>query len=145
MSQSDFFENITLDLVLGPTVRGQNAAYTVPATVYLALATAAPTDATTGTTIVEPTSGQYTGYARLAIANTAVNFPAAAASSKTHSGILTLPTSTGGTGATVQWFALLDAATLGNVICWGTLGSAKTINAGVTPQFSAGALVFSMN
>lgn len=145
MSLSDFFENVNLDLVLGPTVRGQSATYTVPVTVYLAVATAAPTDATTGTTIVEPTSGQYVGYARLAIANTASNFPVASASNKTHANALTLPTSTGGTGATIQWFALLDALTLGNMICWGTMGAAKVVTSGITPQFAPGALVFSQN
>lgn len=144
-SLSDFFELVSLDLILGPTTRGANASYTVPATVYVALATAAPTDATTGTTLVEPTSAEYTGYARVAITNNATNFPAASAGSKTHASAITFPASTAGTGATVTHFALLDALTLGNVICWGALGASKLINSGITPQFSAGALTFTQD
>lgn len=61
-SFSDYLEKKLLDHVLG------GVAYTPPATVYVGLATEAITDATTGTTVAEPTGG---AYARVAVTNNA--------------------------------------------------------------------------
>ena len=58
-SFSDYWENKVLDATFGdPDV-------TITAPTYLALCTTVPTDASTGSTIVEAT---YTGYARKAVA-----------------------------------------------------------------------------
>lgn len=69
-----------------------------PATIYAALATAKP-DPTGNTgkgTMVEPTTAQYSGYARVAITNDVTHWAAAAAGAKTNALTFTFPASTGG-------------------------------------------------
>ena len=58
-SYSDYLENKVLDHVTGKN------SFTMPASVYLALVTAAPTDSSTGATLTE---ASYTGYARKQVA-----------------------------------------------------------------------------
>jgi hypothetical protein len=112
-SKSDFLENKVLDHCLG------DGSYTSPATVALALCTEAPTDAKTGATIVE---AGYTGYARKAVAASALS--AAASGSKTTSEALTFAECTASSSTIVGW-ALCDSSTKGegNVLYWGTATS----------------------
>lgn len=127
MSKSDYLENELLDHVLGA------AAYSAPATVNVALYTAAPTDAGGGT---EVSGGSY---ARVAITNNATNWPAAASGSKSNGTTITFPTATADWG-TVVAFGLWDAASGGNLLYWGTLSASKVINSGNTASFAVGAL-----
>jgi len=130
-SASDFLELELLDHVLG------NAAYTAPATTYIALATAAITDADTGSTITEPIGN---GYARVAFTNNATNWPVAAAGAKANGVAITFATASGGNWGTVTHFAILDALTLGNMLLWGDLTVSKVINDGDTAEFAIGDL-----
>lgn len=131
-SFSDYLENKVLDHVFG------DGAYTSP-TAYVALCTAVPTDASTGTTIVEAT---YTGYARLII--NAADMSAAASGSKTNSAALTFAACTAG-ASTIIGFAVCDALTVGNVLAWGTITS-KVIDTSNTPAtIQAGALVCTLD
>lgn len=110
-SFSDYWENAVLDATFGdPDV-------TITAPTYLALCTTVPTDTSTGTTIVE---ANYTGYARKSIA--AADMSAAASGSKTNSGAITFAACSAGSSTITGW-ALCDAATVGNVLCWGTATS----------------------
>jgi hypothetical protein len=127
---SDYLENALLNHILG------GSDYTRPATVYIALLTAAPTDASTGTTITE---ANYTGYARKAVTNNATNFPAATGGTKSNGTAITFVQCTGGT-STITHFAIVDAASAGNVIGWGALSSSLSISNGITPEFAIGAL-----
>lgn len=122
-SFSDFLENELLDHVFGA------AAYTAPATVYVALYTVAPTDAGGGT---EVTGG---AYARVAVTNNATNFPAASGGAKSNGTVITFPTATANWG-TVVAFAILDAAAGGNFLCWADLAVNKTVNNGDTAEFA---------
>ncbi len=130
---SDFLENELLDHVFG------NAAYTAPATLYVSLFTAAPTDAGGGT---EVTGGSY---ARVAKTNNATNWPAASGGTKSNGTVITFPTPTANWG-TATHFGVHDAATAGNLLGWAPLTTARTINNGDgAPNFAVGDLDVSMD
>lgn len=109
-SFSDYLENKLLDHVFN------DSAYTAPSP-YLALCTAVPTDASTGSTITE---ASYTGYARLAIAGS--DMSAASSGSKTNSATLTFAACTASSSTIIGW-AICDASTVGNMLVWGTATS----------------------
>jgi len=127
--KSDYLENKILDFLLG------GVSYTPPATVYIALFTAAPTDAGGGTEV----SGG--GYARVAVANNTTNFPTASNGTKSNGTTITFPTATADWG-TVVAVGIFDAATGGNLLFWANLTTSKTIQNGDTAQFAAGSLTF---
>ena len=122
-SLSNFLELELLDHVLG------NAAYTAPATVYIALYTVAPTDTGGGT---EVTGG---AYARKDVANNATNWPAAAAGAKSNGVAITFVTATANWG-TVVAFGIFDALAAGNLLYWADLTVNKVINNGDTGEFA---------
>lgn len=122
-SKSDYLENEILDHVLG------GGDYTRPGTVYIALYTAAPTDAGGGT---EVTGGSY---ARVAVTNNATNWPAASSGSKQNGTAFTFPQATANWG-TVVAFGILDAASGGNLLYWGDLTASKTVENGDTAEFA---------
>jgi hypothetical protein len=130
-SKSDYLEAALLNLVLGGT------AWSAPATTYIALSTAAYSDAATGGAMTEvSTTG--TGYARVALTNNATNWPSATGTSpttKNNGTVITFPTATGSWG-TVTSFYIVDAASAGNVLYGGDLGTAKTIASGDTASFA---------
>lgn len=125
-SKTDYLENKVIDHVTGKT------AYTKP-TAYVALFTAAPSDAGGGTEV----SGS--NYSRVTTAG--ADWNAAASGSTSNANALTFPTPSGSWG-TVTHFALFDAATTGNMLIWGSLTTSKTIGTGDTASFAAGALVY---
>jgi len=127
--KSDYLENKILDFLLG------GISYTPPATVYIALFTAAPTDAGGGTEV----SGG--GYARVAVANNTTNFPPASNGTKSNGTTITFPTATADWG-TVVAVGIFDAATGGNLLFWANLTTSKTIQNGDTAQFAVGSLTF---
>ena len=127
MSKSDYLENALLDHVLG------GGDYTRPATVYIALYTAAPTDAGGGK---EVAGGSY---ARKAVTNNATNWPAAAGGSKSNGTAIAFPTATADWG-TVVAFGLFDASSGGNLLYWGALSASQSIPNGATASFAVGTL-----
>lgn len=119
--KSDYLENRVLDHFLGAT------ASTAPATVYVALYTTALNDASTGTTPspgVEVTGGSY---ARVAVTNNATNWPAASGGAKANGTAITFPAPSADWG-TIVGFAILDAATNGNILYFGAITPNKTVN-----------------
>lgn len=126
--KSDYLENRVLDHFLG------GVASTAPATVYIALFTAAPTDAGGGT---EVSGGSY---ARVAVTNNATNWPAASAGAKANGTAITFPAPTANWGVVVA-FGIFDAATAGNLYYWGAITPNKTVNNGdPAPSFAVGDL-----
>jgi hypothetical protein len=111
----------------------RNQSFTPPVTLYFALFTAAPTDAGGGT---EVTGGSY---ARVAKTAASAGFSAASAGSATNSADIDFGTASANWG-TVTHFAVFDAATSGNQLGWGALGTSKTINSGDGGKFLAGAM-----
>lgn len=129
-SFSNTLENAILDHVFG------GGDYIRPATLYIALLTAVPDDTSTGSTITE---ANYTGYARKSVTNNAINFPAASVGAKSNGVDVVFAECTAGT-STITHFAIVDAATLGNVVSWGALSISKVISVGDTPKFATGDL-----
>lgn len=129
-SFSDYLENKLLDHVFG------GGDYTRPTTLYMALLTSAPNDASTGSNISE---ANYTGYTRKAVTNNATNFPAASGGAKSNGTEIVFAECTGGS-STITHFAIVDADAGGNVIGWGALSTSKQITAGDTPKFAVGDL-----
>ena len=121
-SFSDFLELELLDHVFGA------AAYTAPVTLYIALFTAAPTDAGGGT---EVTGGSY---ARVAVTNNATNFPAASAGAKSNGTEIAFTAATADWG-TVVALGIFDAASAGNLLAWADLAANKVVNNGDTAKF----------
>ncbi|MGW8178496.1 MAG: phage tail fiber protein [bacterium] len=127
-SATSYFENLCLDAILG-----DNKGASMPATVYVALFTTTPDDGGGGTEV--STTG--TGYARVAVTNNSTNWPAAAGGIKSNGTTVTFPTATDSWG-NIQWVAIYDAATAGNMLLWGETSSTITPVTGNTPFFSAG-------
>lgn len=132
MGLNSYGKNTFLDGVMGSGT---------PATLHFALVTAAPNDASTGSTISEPSGGSY---ARVAVTNNTTNFPAASSGTSRNATSITFPTATGSWGTCTHVVAL-DASSGGNIIFWGTLTSSKTITSGQTASFSINALSLTMS
>ena len=127
MSQaSDYLENKLLDHLFN------KSQFTSP-TMWVALCEAAPSDTSTGTTISET---DYTGYAR--INQTAANWNTASSGTTDNSAAITFAEATGAGTNPVTHFALVDASSAGNLLCYGTLTSSLTVSVGVTPKFAIG-------
>lgn len=138
-AMSDYLENKLIDYIF----RGQS--FTAPATVYVALFTANPTDAGGGT---EVSGGSY---ARVAVTSSLANWAgtqstgSTAASSGTggttsNNSAITFPAPTADWGV-VTGFGLFDASTSGNLLFYGALTINKTVNNGdAAPSFGAAAI-----
>ena len=125
-SITDFLELELLDHTLN------NAAYTPPTTLYLALATADPTDAATGASMNEvANSGSY--------ARTAITFGAESSRRVTQDADVDFPQATGSWGTVTHW-AVVDSAThgAGNVLAHGALGESKSVVSGNSPTVASG-------
>lgn len=137
-AMSDYLENKLIDQLF----RGQAAPGT--STLYVGLLTAAPSDAGGGTEV----SGG--AYARVAVTSSLANWAGtqSAGSTTVSSGTggqtsnntsITFPTPTAG-WSTVTHFGIYDAASGGNLLFWGALTIAKTINQADTVTFPAASL-----
>lgn len=140
---TDYAENKIVDAVL----RGQ--AIGAPATGYIALYTACPTDSTAGT---EVTGGSY---ARVAVTAGLTQWAGtqAAGSTTASSGTngttsnnasISFPTPTASWGTVVCW-AYTDASTAGNIWFYSALTVNKTINIGDAVSFAVGAATFQID
>lgn len=130
-SKSDYAEKIVLDLFLGAS------AYSAPGTVYLALSTAAYSDAATGASMTE-VSGS--AYSRVAITNNSTNWPAASGTSpatKSNGTTITFTTATGSWGTVLSGY-VVDAASNGNILYGGDLTVSKVISSGDTLSIAIG-------
>lgn len=137
-SMSDYLENKIIDWFF----RGQT--YTPPATIYVALFTAAPSDAGGGTEV----SGG--GYARQAVSSSLANWAGTQAALSTTASTGTNGTTsnnnpvsfgtTSGSWGTVTHFGLFDALSGGNLLFWAALTTPQTIGSGATPSFAASSL-----
>jgi len=142
-AMSDYLENKLVDHLF----RAQTLA--APATLHIGLLTAAPSDSGGGTEV----SGS--NYARVAVTSSLANWAGtqAAASTTASSGTagqtsnnaaITFPTPSGNWG-TVSHFGIYDASTGGNLLFWGALTIAKTINQSDTLSFPASSLTITFS
>ena len=130
---SNYLENAVLDHVLG------NTTYTPAGTLYLGLflntSGNAATNLEAGTLTDEVSGGSY--------ARKAVTFAAASSGTSASSATVTFDTATANWG-TITHVAVLDALTSGNVLFWGAVTTAKTIENGDTFQVTSGNLTISL-
>ena len=119
---SNYLENALVNATL------RNTAYTSPSAVYLALYTADPTDADSGTEV----SG--TSYARQAI-----TFGAPSNGVTTNSAAIEFPQA-GGSWGTVTHVGIRDASTSGNLLFHTALDASKTIATGDVFRVASGSL-----
>lgn len=134
-SKSDYLERAILDHVLGAT------SLTKPTTVYIALSTAAYTDAATGAAMTEVGTG--VGYTRLAVTNDATNWPAATGSSpasKSNGAAFTFGAATGSWGTITSFYICDGSGTGANVLYGADLTTARSVASGDTASFAAGAI-----
>jgi hypothetical protein len=135
---SDFLENRIIDQLF----RGQAAPTTT--TLHVGLLTTAPSDAGGGT---EVSGGSY---GRVAVTSSLANWAGTQSAGSTvasngsggqtsNNAAITFPTPTAGWG-TVTHFGIYDASTGGNLLFWGALTIAKTINQADTVTFPAASL-----
>ncbi len=129
-SFGDYWENEILDHVFG------KGSYTPP-TIYVALSTAEPGD--DGSALSEPSGN---GYARQS--TSASDWNAAAGGALDNANEITFAEATGDWG-TMTHFALMDAASGGNLLAHGALSASKSIGSGDTANIAAGDLDVSLD
>lgn len=153
-AMTDFLENKLIDFLFRGQALGITgataAAGTGPATLYVGILTANPSDTGGGT---EVAGGSY---ARVAVSSSLVNWAGTQAAASTvassgntgttsNNGAITFPAPTANWGV-VTGLAVFDAATGGNMLLWGGLAANKTVNNGdAAPSFSAAALSFQID
>lgn len=140
---SDYAEDAVLNHVF------RTASFTKPGTTYVSLHNGDPTDA--NVTATELPIGT-NGYARVAVASNNTNWTAPAASGAaraiSNAANVTFGTPTGdwNTGNPITHVGIYDAATAGNLLASGALGTARTVlSTDNAPTFGPGALVFSLD
>ena len=121
MSFSNYLETEILDHVFGGN------AYTAPSTLYLSLHTANPDEDGSG---AEVSGG---GYARQSMAMTVTGNTAS------NDSAIEYPTATANYG-TVTHVGVYDASSAGNLLCYASLTSSKTIETGDVFRVPAGDL-----
>lgn len=135
---SDYLENKVLDHVL------RNTAFTQPSGLWVALFNNTSGNALTnleaGTLTDEIATAGSTAYARQT-----ASFSAAASGSATTSATITFPTATASWGS-VTHVAIVDNATrgAGNVLFYGAVTTAKTIDTGDTFQITSNNLTVTL-
>ena len=138
-SISSYLEAQILNWVKGTSIAAS------PATLYVALYTANPTDANASGTEV---SGN--AYARVAVTSATgwsaiTDNGAGNGSVISNAGVITFATPTPAGWGTITGFALYDALTVGNELFWAALAASKVINAGDTVTFQIGALTVTVD
>jgi hypothetical protein len=129
-SFSDYWENEILDHLFG------KGTYAPPA-IHVALSATDPGESGSG--LDEPDGN---GYARAS--TTAADWNAANGGVLDNVVAIVFNTATNGWG-TMTHFALLDAATGGNMLAYGMLTYAKTVDGGDTVQFAPGDLTVTLD
>ena len=129
-SFSNYLEDELLDHVFG------KGSYTPP-TIYVALSTGDPLD--DGSGLAEPSGN---GYERAQTA--AVDWNAASGGDIDNANAIAFNEATGSWG-TITHFALMDAASGGNLLVHGALSTSKSIGGGDTAEFAAGDLDASLD
>jgi hypothetical protein len=143
-AMSDYLENKIIDALL----RGQT--YTMPATVYVTLATTSGSDSSCGT---EVSGGSF---ARVAVTSSLTNWAGTQSAGSTvastgtggttsNNVAITFPTPTANWGTVVEW-CVMDASSGGNLLFRSALTLSKTINNGdAAPSFGTGAATFQID
>ena len=123
---SNYLENALINATL------RNTSYTSPATVYISLHTADPTDAGTGT---EVSGGSYI--------RQSATFAAPSNGASASNADITFPQATGNWG-TIGWIGIWDAETTGNLLYHTALDTSKAIDNGDIFKIASGSLTVTL-
>lgn len=144
MSKSDTFENDLLKLIFNGTAIGNladNAASSPLTNLYVSLHTSTGPGEDGTQTTNEVTTGEYVGYTRVAVARSGSGWTITA-NSVSPVAAIDFPECTGGTGATITYFAVGTASTgTGKVLYSGTVTPNITIAANVTPRLTTASTI----
>ena len=151
---TDVYENKLIDFLFRAQALGITGASagagTGPATLYVGLFTANPTDTAGGT---EVTGGSY---ARVSVTSSLANWAGTQSAGSTtassgtggttsNNNAITFPAPTANWGV-VTGYAIFDASTGGNMLIYSALTTNKTVNNGdAAPSFAAGSLTFQID
>ena len=124
---SNYLENALINATLRATT------FTSPATVYVSLHTADPTDAGTGT---EVSGGSY--------ARQSASFASPSNGASATDADITFPQATGSWG-TVSHIGIWDALTTGNLLYHTQLDASKTIDVGDIFKIASGSLTVTLS
>lgn len=107
---------------------------------YVSLHTADPGEGGSQTT----SEATYTSYARVTVARSAVGWTVTNNVAE-NAALIQFPQATGGSN-TITYVAIGTASSgAGQIICSGALSSSLAVSSGIQPQFSAGALTFTLD
>ena len=135
---SNYTEDRTLDFFL----KANSQSTTAPTTVHVALFNADPSTGSTaenleaGTITDECTGGAY--------ARQSATFGTISNGSVSTNADITFPAATDSNWGEIQYLAIMDASSGGNVLFYGALTSAKTIENGDTFQITSGNLTVTL-
>ena len=135
---SNYTEDKTLDFWL----KANSAATTAPTTVYVALFNSGDSAGGTAENLEAGTITDECGGG--AYARQSVTFGTVSGGSVSNSGNVTFPAATDGNWGTITHVAVMDASTSGEVLFYGALDTAKTIDSGDTFQITTGNLTVSL-
>lgn len=140
MSQmSDYLENKLIDHIFRTTT------WTRPSTLYVGLYTTAPSDSGGGTEV----SGNNYGRAAVTVGNsywqgthgTHTGDSSGTGGQTSNGQDISFTVASPSAWGTIVAFAICDSVTTGNILIWGSLSTAKTVNAlDPAPKFSANQL-----
>ena len=118
------------------TELGSDGAGVMPDPIYIALSVTDP--GPDGSGFTEPGGG--IGYARVSMANSAAEWPAASSAQKTNANAVNFAQATGAWGTASHWGAY-SASSGGTLLVWGELDTPRPIVADDQAQFGPGELV----
>ena len=107
---------------------------------YLALHTADPGEAGSQTT----SEATYTSYARVAVVRSAVGWTVSGATVE-NAALVQFVTCSGGSNTITHVSIGTVSSGAGQILVSGALSSSPSVSTGIQPQFSAGALVFTLD
>ena len=133
---SDYMENALMNSFFGKTDSPNFGTISGRPTLYVALCTVSVTDSMTGTTITEPTGGEYNEYARQS--TVPADWDPSSGGIVDNASAIVFPKLLTGTGCTIIDVAVCDSASGGNLLFYGTLNTSMPLVVGSTPEFEAG-------
>ena len=133
------FSNAAETAVLNQVFKGTALPWNANTDLWLALHTADPGEAGTATT----SEAAYTSYARVALTR-ASDFTVSGATIQ-NTNLEQFPVCTGGSAICTHVSIVDTSSGAGNILVSGVLNASVSVAAGIQPQFSAGALVFTID
>jgi hypothetical protein len=134
------FGNTTETDVLGKLFNNTALSWDANGNLYLALHTADPGEAGSQTT----SEATYTSYARVAVARTAGGWTVSGAN-VSNTALVQFPQCTGGSNTITHVSIGTASSGAGQIIVSGALNSSLSVSNLIQPQFSAAALVFTLD